>query len=135
MVEDDLAALRERWEHSWDWARKFLDMGDYIMSIQSCYFAAFYAAKAALIHSGVRSKSHRSVQDRIDDLVEAGVLPTGVSGSLESLLARRNEAAYRYARGNWTEQEARQVFDLAETFLEEMVGVFNRPPASHHPGL
>ena len=127
MREDDVAALRERYSHSLEWARRFVEMGEYIKSIQDSYFAAFYAAKAALIHLGLRSKSHQSVQDRIDDLVNHGSLSPNIRGVLELLLARRNEAAYRFARGNWTKQEASDVLALAERFTDEMLQVLNSP--------
>lgn len=123
----DVAALSKRCSHSLGWARKFLELGEYIKSIQDSYFAAFYAAKATLSHLGVRSKSHRSVQDRIDDLVAEGALPPHTGDVLELLLARRNEAAYRFARGNWTEQEASEVLGLAERFITEMRRVFESP--------
>lgn len=42
MREDDVAALRERYSPSLKWARRFVEMGEYIKSIQDSYFAAFY---------------------------------------------------------------------------------------------
>lgn len=74
MRKDDVAILTDRYVRSLEWARRFIELGEYTKSIQDSYFAAFYAAKAALIHLGIRSKSHQSVQDRIDDLVEDGFL-------------------------------------------------------------
>lgn len=127
MRKDDVATLTERYLHSLEWARRFIEMGEYIKSLQDSYFAAFYAAKAALIHLGIRSKSHQSVQDRIDDLVDDGSLPSDTRGVLELLLARRNEAAYRFARANWTEQEAADALRLAERFTNEMQRTLDLP--------
>lgn len=120
MRESDISILMERCLHDLAWARKFIGLDEYIKSIQDSYYAAFYAAKAALGHLGIRSKSHHSVQGRIDELVEGGTLPSDTRGVLGLLLARRNEAAYRFARGNWTEQDAREVLAMAEYFVGEM---------------
>ena len=127
MRKDDVAILTERYAHSLEWARRFIEMGEYTKSIQDSYFAAFYAAKAALIHLGIRSKSHQSVQDRIDDLVDDGSLLHDTRGVLGLLVARRNEAAYRFARANWTEQEASDALRLAERFTNEMQRTLDSP--------
>ena len=127
MREDDVGLLTERYRHSLEWSRRFIEMGEYTKSIQDSYFASFYAAKAALIHLGIRSKSHQSVQDRIDDLVDRGSLLPDTRGVLELLLARRNEAAYRFARANWTEQEATDALKLAETFTYEIQQILESP--------
>lgn len=119
MRSDDIAAETERYTNTSEWARRFIEMGEYVNSIQDSYYAAFYAAKAAMIHLGIRSKSHQSVQGRIDELVDSGVLSLDTRGVLGILLSRRNEAAYRFARGNWTEQEASEALDLAERFVDE----------------
>ena len=120
MRKQDVAIHTDRCFHSLGWAQRFLELDEYTKSIQDSYFAAFYAAKAALIHMGIRSKSHRSVQDRIDDLVDDGSLLPDIRGVLQLLLARRNEAAYRVARGNWTKQEATDALRLAEKLVNEM---------------
>ena len=127
MRRDDVAVLTERYLHSLAWAQRFVEMGEYTKSIQDSYFAAFYAAKAALIHLGIRSKSHQSVQDRIDELVDDGSVLPDTRGVLELLLARRNEAAYRFARANWTEQEATDALMLAERFTNEMQRTLDSP--------
>ncbi|MDE0122038.1 MAG: HEPN domain-containing protein [bacterium] len=127
MLSDDIAALTARYAGALEWARRFIEMGEYIKSIQDSYYSAFYAAKAALIHLGIRSKSHQSVQGRIDELVDSGVLRPDTRGVLGVLLGRRNESAYRFARGNWTEQEASEALDLAERFVSEMERLLASP--------
>lgn len=127
MRSDDVAALKERYAGALEWSRRFLEVGEYIKSIQDSYYAAFYAAKATMIHLGVRSKSHQSVQVRIDELVDSGVLPLETRGVLEILLRRRNEAAYRFARRDWTEQEASDSLGIAERFVSEMERILALP--------
>lgn len=120
MYEDFVDALQKRSLDSLGWARKFIGWGEYIRCIRESYDAAFYAAKAILFHHGIKSKSHDSVRQRIDDLVVSGTLPSGMEDVLEPLLGMRNEAAYRFARGNWTEREAAQALGVSEFFVGEM---------------
>ena len=130
MREDDIAALRQRSGHSLEWANRFLDMGEYIKSIRDGYDAAFYAAKAALIHLSVRSKSHRSVYNEVSGLVDKGVLPPGTQKNFRHLFDKRNEAAYRYARGEWTEEEASKLLESARLFVGEMRQLLELPEGS-----
>ena len=128
MREDELAALKERFPHRLEWSRKFLEMNELVFSIEASYYAAFYAAKAALLHVGIRSKSHQHVQHLIDDLVDDGSLPPDIEGVLDRLHASRNEAAYRVARRNWTEREATRLLELAERFVMNMQRILESTP-------
>ncbi|MCQ3803481.1 MAG: HEPN domain-containing protein [Acidimicrobiia bacterium] len=120
MYEKFVVQLQKRSLDSLGWARKFIEWGEFIRCIRESYDAAFYAAKAILFHQGIKSKSHNSVRQRIDDLVAGGTLASGMEDVLEPLLAMRNEAAYRFARGNWTEEEAAQALTTSEFFVGEM---------------
>lgn len=33
MREDDVAALRERYSHSLEWARRFVEIGEYVLAL------------------------------------------------------------------------------------------------------
>lgn len=128
MHEEFVAKLQKRSLDSLRWAQKFIEWGEYIRCIRESYDAAFYAAKAILFHQGIKSKSHDSVRQKIDGLVAGGALPSGMEDVLEPLLAMRNEAAYRFARGNWTEEEATQVLTTSEFFVGKMQEI-TRPSA------
>lgn len=99
MHKSEIEAHGKRSLHSLGWARRFIEENDHLMSIQASYMAAFHAAKAALGHLGIRSKYHTSVLRRLEDLVREGSLPPGIDDTLQMLFSRRNDAAYRVARG------------------------------------
>lgn len=99
-------------------ARRFRDEGIYPKSINDSYYAAFYAAKAYLLHLDIRSKSHKSVQRHIAAVVGEGSLTEDMRELLGLLLRMRNEAAYNYARRDWTEQQVTEALHLAENFVD-----------------
>ena len=117
MRETDIDALMAYPARDLAYAQRFLDEGEYPKSINESYYSVFYAAKAGLLHLGVRSKNHQSVQAGVDSMVDSGHLPSEMKGTLALLLSRRNEAVYRYARRNWTEKEAADTLRLAERFV------------------
>lgn len=127
MTADDIAALRGRCEDALRWAHPCLAEGQAARAVQESYFAAFYAAKAALMHLRIRSKKHNSVQGRISELVDQGRVRCDAHNTLETLFDRRNEAAYHYARGDWTEREAIEALEAAEAFVEEMRAILRGP--------
>jgi len=66
---------------------------------------------------GIKTKSHKSVQIAIDTVVNDGHLTHDMGIVLNLLLARRNEAVYRYARRDWTEEHAADSMRQAEAFI------------------
>ena len=119
----EAAAYWERSDHALEWARKFIGLGENAKSVQDSYLAAFYAAKATLAQLNIRSKYHTSVMNRVTALVRDGSLASGTDDTLAALFALRNDAAYRVARGEWTESEATQSLEMAERFIGEMKSI------------
>ncbi len=70
MYEGDITFLMEYCQRDLGYAQGLIVKGDYAKSIGESYYAVFYAAKAGLLHLGIRSKSHQSVQAGIDSIVE-----------------------------------------------------------------
>ncbi len=68
------------------------------------------------------------MQAKIQELVDGGFLPLDLEDVLGRLLDKRNEAAYRFARGNWTEQEAVEILATAESFVREVESILDRTP-------
>ncbi len=62
MSEQDVRFLMEYSFRDLAVARQFCGDGLYQKSINESYYAAFYAAKACLLHLGIKTKSHKSVQ-------------------------------------------------------------------------
>ena len=118
MSKQDIGYLMDDSRRDLASARRFRDEGTYPKSINDSYYASFYAAKAYLLHLNIPSKSHKSVQQRIAAVVGEGRLPPDMRGILRRLLERRNEAAYNYARRDWTEQQATEALHLAENFVD-----------------
>lgn len=100
------------------YAEQMIEKGDYTKSIGESYYAVFYAAKAGLLHLGITSKSHQSVQARLDGIVENGVLIPDIGSIPEGLLHMRNEAVYHYARRDWSVDDAVDCLTRAREFVE-----------------
>ena len=58
------------------------------------------------------------MQQRIAAVVDEGSLTEDMRGVLGLLLRMRNEAAYNYARRDWTVQQATEALHLAEHFVD-----------------
>lgn len=127
MLEPDIAALMELCERDREVARRFLGEGQYAKSVSESYYAVFYAAKAVLFHLGVKSKSHHSVQAGIDRVVQQGDLPAHLGHVPQELHRRRDEAVYRYARRDWTKDEAEASLRLADGFIDVVIDILARP--------
>ena len=127
MRESDIAALMGLCERDWEVALRFRSEGQYAKSVSESYYAVFYAAKAVLLHLGVKSKSHRSVQAGIDHIVRQGYLPAHLGHVPQELHRRRDEAVYRYARSDWTEEEAETSLLLAREFIDAVIEVLAHP--------
>ena len=123
MAEDHVAFLMQDSHRDYDYAQQFLLEGVYPKSISNSYYAAFYAAKALLLHLRIRSKGHKSVQMSIEAVIDRGHLSTTWRNVLQDLHSRRNQAVYRYARRNWTSQEAQEALNMAGSFIRTVEAV------------
>ena len=129
MSKGGILSLMEYCQRDLGYSQRFLDEGEYPKSIDESYYSAFYAAKARLLHLGIRTKSHQSVQAGIDTVVEDGSLPHNMKGVLQALYSRRNEAVYRYAKNDWTAKDASDTLWLAQHFIQEIRSLLSRPGA------
>ena len=98
MYEGDITPLMEYCRRDLGYAQGLIVKGDYAKSIGDSYYAVFYAAKAGLLQLGIRSKSHQSVQARIDSIVEREVLSPDLGNVPAILLNMWNKAVYRVVR-------------------------------------
>ena len=74
MPNEHKAFLMEDSRRDHAYAQRFLAEEAYPKSISNSYYAAFYAAKALLLHLGIKSKSHKSVQMSIELAISRGHL-------------------------------------------------------------
>ncbi len=98
-------------------AQLLLDQGFAEESTGRAYYAAFHAARAALLSLGVEAKTHHGVHTQVSSLlIRNGHLPAEASRWLRLLEAARYRADYDTERIT-PEEEAREVLDLARQFV------------------
>jgi len=77
-------------------ARRSLAEGNPKWAVVQCYYAAFHAAKALVLSSGFREKSHGCLLAALDELfVKQGALERKHADLLEDLMRLRWAADYR----------------------------------------
>ncbi len=123
MYEGDITFLMEYCQRDLGYAQGLIVKGDYAKSIGESYYAVFYAAKAGLLHLGIRSKSHQSVQAGIDSIVERELLSPALGNLPAILLNMRNEAVYRFARRDWNVHDATNCLTMARGFVEAIEAI------------
>lgn len=123
MSSENIALLMEYCERDLAYAKSMMEKGDHAKSIGESYYAVFYAAKAVLIHLGISSKSHQSVQAGLDSIVEKGLLVPDLGSIPERLLDMRNEAVYRFARRDWTVDNAAECLTQAREFVQAVESI------------
>ena len=90
----DRAGLERCWEELAA-ARLLAGKGFEAQAVSRAYFAAFFAAEAALMALGeTRSKHSEVVSAFVRLLIRGGQLDEGIGRLLRSLFERRNEADY-----------------------------------------
>ena len=123
MYDRDITFLMDYCRRDLAYAQDLIAKGDYAKSIGESYYATFYAAKAGLLHLGIRSKSHQSVQAGIDRIVQRELLSPDLGNVPLILLNMRNEAVYRYARRDWTVHDATDCLAMARGFVEAIQAI------------
>jgi uncharacterized protein (UPF0332 family) len=115
-------------ERSWEElaaARLLADKGFAAQAVSRAYFAAFFAAEAALLVLGeTRSKHSGVVSTFVHLLVRSGQLEEDIGRLLRSLFERRNEADYSPVDVPAEEaeaaiQDAERVVGAVETWLAQ----------------
>ena len=98
MSEQDIGYLMDDSRRDLAFARRFRDEGIFPRSINDSYYAAFYAAKAYLLHLDITSKSHKvdvvvavTPGDRL-----ASASRTSRSGTVPSMLIPQGSNPYPF---------------------------------------
>jgi uncharacterized protein (UPF0332 family) len=114
--------LREAEETLAD-ARTMLETGGSTRTvINRSYYAMFYGVLALFIREGtdIRSSKHAGVIGLFDkEFVHPGKLPVEYSRMLHRLFDARQESDYKEF-AQYSEEEARKFFAMAETFIAEI---------------
>jgi uncharacterized protein (UPF0332 family) len=92
--------------------------GDYTVAVSRAYYAAFYAARAALAAEGVRTKTHSGLVSAFGQtFVQAGRVEAGIGRTLRELSEARYLADYAEEEA-FGREEAERYLALARGFVE-----------------
>ncbi|MDO8587197.1 MAG: HEPN domain-containing protein [Armatimonadota bacterium] len=115
--EEEIAANLERAEESLRAAKDLADGGYYDIAASRAYYAAFYAAKAALLAEGLDSRKHSGVIASVHQhLVKTGRLDREQGQQLNWLFGLRNVGDYGVIV-HVSPEEAKQAIEAAESFV------------------
>ncbi len=117
-------------------ARRNLDAAAYLLgggffaeAVTRAYYAAFHAARGALLAVGVQAKTHRGVHTQVSDrLVREGHLPADASHWLRVLAGARAVADYDDGAA-LNEAQAHEALDLAVQFVQAVTTLLGQEPA------
>jgi uncharacterized protein (UPF0332 family) len=111
-------AWKARAEKALHSADTLLAAGDYTAAVSRAYYAAFYAARAALAAEGIRTKTHSGLVNAFGQtFVQAGRIEAGVGRTLRELSEARYLADYAEEEAFGREEAARYL-TLAREFVE-----------------
>jgi uncharacterized protein (UPF0332 family) len=114
----EAAALLDRAEQSIEAARQLASGGYHDFAASRAYYAAFYAAKAALLEEGLEFSKHSAVIAAVhQQYVKAGRLHSEQGKALNWLFELRGVADYG-GIAHVSQDEARQAIEAAAGFLE-----------------
>lgn len=115
--EQEVAANLERAEQSLRAAKELTADGFYDIAASRAYYAAFYAATAALLSEGMEFSKHSGVVASLHQhLVKTGRLDKEHGRQLNWLFEMRNVGDYGVT-AHVSPEEARQATEAAESFL------------------
>ena len=108
-------------------ARLLADNGFGAQAVSRAYYAAFYAAEAALLHVGETRAKHAGVVSAVGRvLVRGRGLDERAGRLLRSLFERRSQADYGLAEV--PEEEARRAVDDAEIVVDTIEAWLDAEP-------
>ena len=96
---------------------ELLESGRLDIAASRAYYAAFYAAKALLLHAGIDRGKHSGVIAAIQqEFVKSGVLPAEAGAAIRRLFRLRSVGDYGSPE-HVTADEAREAVELARSFV------------------
>ena len=98
-------------------AKDTMEAGDHKWSTIQAYYSMFHAARAILLSSGYREKSHKCVLFFLERLVDEGRLEPHFARELKAAMFLREEADYE---STYSERSARDTVENASAFIIQM---------------
>jgi len=118
--KSELAALQSLADESLRSAELMLKEGFYRGAVNDSYYAAFYAAKAALLVINLAPKTHKGTARLFgDNYVKMNKIDRKYGKWLNRLLEERTEATYD-AMQEFDEKEANNAVEMAGEFVAEV---------------
>ncbi len=115
--ETEIKANLERAQQSIQAAKEVLAGGYFDFAASCCYYAAFYAATAALLSEGIESSKHSGVIALIHQrLVKTGKIDKEQGKGLNWLFELRDVGDYGVTV-HVAQQDAQKAVEVAENFL------------------
>ena len=125
--EQEVAANLERAEQSIDAARKLAADGFYDFAASRAYYAAFYAATAALLDKGMVLHKHSGVIASVHQrLVRTGEIEKEQGKTLNWLFGLRAVGDYG-ATAHVSQADAARAVEVAEGFRRAVKSLLERP--------
>lgn len=114
--------LPEKVDRELDAANRLLDAGLYEQVIVHSYFAAFYAARAAITATGaLPPRTHSGTTSAFGRLIVTQEGPRGAGRAMNVLEEMRQQSAYQMVPA--TREEAADSIRLAHEVIEAAVGL------------
>lgn len=115
---EEIKANLERAEESIEAAGRLFQDGHYDIVASRCYYAAFYAATALLLHEGFQFKKHSGVIAAIHQkFVKTGKLSKELGKDLNWLFGLRDIGDYGVTK-HVPQKDAEKAIQVAEAFLQ-----------------
>ena len=125
--EQEIAANLERAQMSLNAAKELADSNFYDFAASRAYYAAFYAATAALLDEGLELSKHSGVIASIHQrLVKTGKLDKEQGRDLNWLFELRNVGDYGVTI-HVLKQDTEKAIEVAENFLNVIKSLLGQP--------
>ncbi|WP_158301489.1 HEPN domain-containing protein [Methanocella paludicola] len=98
-------------------AKETIKAGDHKWSTIQAYYSMFHAARAVLLSTGYREKSHKCMLFFLESLVDEGRLEPHFAREFRSAMFLREDADYE---ATYSEQSARDTVENASLFIVRM---------------
>lgn len=124
--QKEIIANLERAQQSINAAKEVLGSGYFDFAASRCYYAAFYAATAALLAEGLESGKHSGVIALVHQrLVKTGKIDKEQGKGLNWLFELRDVGDYG-VMVHVSQQDAQKAVDVAENFLQTIKSLLSK---------
>ena len=118
-MKPETSVLLEKAHHTLDAARRDLEAADADNAISRAYYAAFYAATAALNEADLAAQTHKGAHTLFyQTYVESGKIDKHHNRAFSRLFQNRQDVDYVFGIGIFSLETATTAVQQAEAFVE-----------------